>query len=79
MVVEAPDCISYLPDECLSVIFQSLSYADKKRYSLVCRRWLMIESHSRHRLSLNAYADLLPPVPMLFTRFNSVNKLALKW
>ncbi|CAL1389812.1 unnamed protein product [Linum trigynum] len=68
MVVEARDCISYMPDECLSVIFQSLS-----------RRWLMIEGQSCHRLSLNAQADLLPLVPMLFTRFDSVTKLALKW
>ncbi|CAI0465061.1 unnamed protein product [Linum tenue] len=78
MVVEAPDYISDLPDECLAVIFQSLSSADRKRSSLVCRRWLMIEGQSRHRLSLNAQGDLLLRVPKLFTRFDSVTKLALK-
>ncbi|CAI0446843.1 unnamed protein product [Linum tenue] len=46
MVVEAPDYISNLPNECFSVVFQSLSYADRKRYSLVCHRWRMIEGQS---------------------------------
>ncbi|KAG8632655.1 F-box protein At1g47056 [Manihot esculenta] len=72
------DYISNLPDECLACIFQSLSSGDRKRCSLVCRRWLRIEGQSRHRLSLNAQSDLLPMVPALFSRFDAVTKLALK-
>lgn len=72
------DYISDLPDECLAFIFQSLSSGDRKRCSLVCRRWLQVEGQSRHRLSLNAQSDLLPIIPSLFSRFDSVTKLALK-
>ncbi|XP_057423435.1 F-box protein At1g47056-like [Lotus japonicus] len=72
------DYISDLPDECLAVVFQSLSSADRNRCSLVCRRWLMVEGQSRHRLSLNAQMDLLPVITSLFSRFDSVTKLALK-
>ncbi|KAH8487990.1 hypothetical protein H0E87_023893 [Populus deltoides] len=75
---EGPDYISDLPDECLACIFQSLNSGDRKHCSLVCRRWLRIEGQSRHRLSLNAQSDLLPLVPFLFSRFDSVTKLALK-
>ncbi|CAN1163929.1 Putative F-box/LRR-repeat protein 8 [Linum perenne] len=75
---ESLDYISDLPDECLASIFQSLSSADRKRCSQVSRRWLKIEGQSRHRLSLNAQADLLPFVPTLFSRFDSVTKLALR-
>ncbi|KAI4316671.1 hypothetical protein L6164_024627 [Bauhinia variegata] len=73
-----PDYISDLPDECLACIFQSLGSADRNRCSLVCRRWLRIEGQSRHRLSLNAQSDLLSVAPSLFSRFDSVTKLALK-
>lgn len=73
-----PDYISELPDECLACIFQSLGSGDRKRCSLVCSRWLQIEGQSRHRLSLNAQADLLPMIPFLFSRFDAVTKLALK-
>ncbi|PON94253.1 F-box domain containing protein [Trema orientale] len=72
------DYISDLPDECLAFIFQSLGSGDRKRCSLVCRRWLKIEGQSRHRLSLNAQSDLLPIIPSLFSRFDAVTKLALK-
>ncbi|KAI4337011.1 hypothetical protein L6164_015473 [Bauhinia variegata] len=72
------DYISHLPDECLASIFQSLSSADRNRCSLVCLRWLRVEGQSRHRLSLNAQSDLLLVVPSLFSRFDSVTKLALK-
>ncbi|KAM6543043.1 hypothetical protein CsatB_007490 [Cannabis sativa] len=72
------DYISDLPEECLAVIFQSLGSGDRKRCSLVCRRWLKIEGQSRHRLSLNAQADLFPMIPSLFDRFDAVTKLALK-
>ncbi|KAF5955601.1 hypothetical protein HYC85_008457 [Camellia sinensis] len=72
------DYISNLPDECLASIFMSLGSGDRKRCSLVCRRWLGVEGQSRHRLSLNAQSDLLSMIPALFSRFDSVTKLALK-
>ncbi|KAF7830593.1 F-box protein [Senna tora] len=78
VIHEDADYISHLPDECLACIFQSLGSADRNRCSLVCRRWLQIEGQSRHRLSLNAQSDLLPVVPSIFSRFDSVTKLALK-
>ncbi|KAH6758916.1 VIER F-box protein 3 [Perilla frutescens var. frutescens] len=67
-----------LPDECLACIFQSLSAGDRKRASLVCRRWLGVEGQSRHRLSLNAQSELAGVIPRLFVRFDAVTKLALK-
>ncbi|KAK6160655.1 hypothetical protein DH2020_004036 [Rehmannia glutinosa] len=67
-----------LPDECLACVFQSLSSGDRKRSSLVCRRWLRVEGQSRHRLSLNAKAELTNVIPKLFVRFDSITKLALK-
>lgn len=72
------DYISDLPNECLASVFQFLGSADRNRCSLVCRRWLQIEGQSRHRLSLNAESELFPAIPSLFTRFDSVTKLALK-
>ncbi|KAL9285928.1 putative F-box/LRR-repeat protein 8 [Arabidopsis thaliana] len=75
---EPYDYISNLPDECLSLIFQSLTCADLKRCSLVCRRWLTIEGQCRHRLSLKAQSDLISVIPSLFTRFDSVTKLVLR-
>ncbi|KAK9270563.1 hypothetical protein L1049_026144 [Liquidambar formosana] len=78
IVDEVSDYTSDLPDECLACIFQFLGSGDRKRCSLVCRRWLRIEGQSRHRLSLNAQSDLLPLIPSLFSRFDSVTKLALK-
>ncbi|KAI3465315.1 hypothetical protein Pfo_021978 [Paulownia fortunei] len=67
-----------LPDECLACIFQSLSSGDRKRSSLVCRRWLRVDGQSRHRLSLNAKSELANFIPRLFIRFDAVIKLALK-
>ncbi|KAG1363939.1 F-box protein [Cocos nucifera] len=67
-----------LPDECLALIFQSLGSGDRKRCSLVCRRWLVVEGQGRHRLSLDARAALLEAVPSLFSRFDAVSKLALR-
>ncbi|XP_058725138.1 F-box protein At1g47056-like [Vicia villosa] len=72
------DYISDLPDECLAIVFQSLSPGDRNQCSLVCRRWLVVEGQSRQRLSLSAKLDLLPVIPSLFNRFDSVTKLALK-
>ncbi|CAH9069288.1 unnamed protein product [Cuscuta europaea] len=67
-----------IPDECLALIFQFLSAGDRNSCSLVCRRWLSVEGTSRHRLSLNAKSDILSHVPVIFSRFNSVTKLALR-
>ncbi|XP_078430925.1 F-box protein At1g47056-like [Wolffia australiana] len=67
-----------LPDECLAIVFQSLGPADRNNCSLVCKRWLSIEGQSRHRISLDARAALLEAIPTLFSRFDSVTKLALK-
>ncbi|KAF8410117.1 hypothetical protein HHK36_002639 [Tetracentron sinense] len=77
-IVGGRDYISELPDDCLACIFQSIGSGDRKRCSLVCRRWLHVEGQSRHRLSLNAQSDLLPFIPDLFSRFDAVTKLALK-
>ncbi|KAM0942743.1 putative F-box domain, leucine-rich repeat domain superfamily, F-box-like domain superfamily [Dioscorea sansibarensis] len=67
-----------LPDECLALVFHSLGSGDRKRCSLVCRRWLAVEGQSRQRLSLDARAALLSAAPSLFSRFDAVSKLALK-
>ncbi|XP_059642551.1 F-box protein At1g47056-like [Cornus florida] len=72
------DYISELPDECLALIFQSLSSGDRRQISLVSRRWLRVEGQSRYRLSLSAKSDLLPHIPSLFSRFDSVTKLSLR-
>ncbi|KAK1292680.1 putative F-box/LRR-repeat protein 8 [Acorus calamus] len=69
---------SDLPDECLALVFHSLGSGDRKNCSLVCHRWLLLEGQSRHRLSLDARSALLSAVPSLFSRFDSVTKLALK-
>ncbi|XP_039015388.1 F-box protein At1g47056-like [Hibiscus syriacus] len=73
------DFISVLPDECLACIFQFLSPDDRKHCSLVYRRWLKTEGQSRHRLSLNAQSDLQHLIPSIFSRFDAVTKLALKY
>lgn len=75
---ENRDYTDDLPDECLALIFQSLSSGDRKRCSLVCRRWFLVEGISRHRLSLNAKAEIAPDIPSIFSRFDSVTKLALR-
>lgn len=72
------DFTSDLPDECLAHVFQSLGSGDRKRCSLVCRRWLCVEGQSRNRLSLDARSELQLVIPSLFSRFDSVSKLALK-
>ncbi|XXG63824.1 hypothetical protein AAC387_Pa05g1925 [Persea americana] len=72
------DFISDLPDECLALVFQSLGSGDRKRCSLVCQRWFRVEGQSRSRLSLDARSDLQPSIDSIFSRFDSVSKLALK-
>ncbi|XP_024020644.1 F-box protein SKIP2 [Morus notabilis] len=67
-----------LPDECLALVFQFLGAGDRKRCSLVCKRWFRVDGQNRCRLSLNAQSDILPFVPSLFARFDSVTKLALR-
>ncbi|TKY70610.1 F-box protein SKIP2 [Spatholobus suberectus] len=74
----AADHTLRLSDDCLAAIFHFLSATDRKRCSLVCRRWRRVDGQRRHRLSLNAQPELLDFVPSLFNRFDSVTKLALK-
>lgn len=76
--VDGPDYTSDLPDDILACIFQFLSTGDRKRCSLVCQRWLLVEGRSRYRLSLNAQSEIIPLIPRIFFRFDSVSKLALK-
>ncbi|KAF9621920.1 hypothetical protein IFM89_029140 [Coptis chinensis] len=72
------DIISDLPDELLANIFHYLNSSDRNKCSLVCRRWFIIEGQSRTRLSLDARSDLVISIQYLFSRFDSVSKLALK-
>ncbi|KAK4262337.1 hypothetical protein QN277_027908 [Acacia crassicarpa] len=72
------DYTADLPDDCLAGIFHFLSAGDRKRCSLVCRRWLRVDGQSRHRLSLHAPEGLQDFIPSLFDRFNLVTKLALR-
>ncbi|KAL0729995.1 hypothetical protein Bca4012_026088 [Brassica carinata] len=72
------DLTADLPDDCLAHIFQFLTAGDRKRFSLVSKRWLLIDGQNRHRLSLAAKAEILPFLPSIFTRFDSVTKLALR-
>ncbi|XP_042488688.1 F-box protein At1g47056-like [Macadamia integrifolia] len=73
--------ISDLPDECLAYIFKSLCTLHRESCSLVCRRWLYVEGHSRHCLSISFQAEpeFLPFIPSFFTRFDAVTELALKY
>ncbi|KAI3665687.1 hypothetical protein L6452_44317 [Arctium lappa] len=72
------DYTSEIPDECLAIVFQFLNSGERKRCSLVSRRWLLVEGQSRHRLALNAQSDLISVIPAIFSRFDSVTKLALR-
>ncbi|CAD6219923.1 unnamed protein product [Miscanthus lutarioriparius] len=69
-----------LPEELLALVFGLLGSGDRKRCSLVCRRWLAVEAASRLRLALDARAPLLADsaLPRLLARFPAVSKLALK-
>lgn len=73
-----PDYTAELPEELLAVVFGLLGSGDRKRCSLVCRRWLAAEAASRLRLALDARAPLLAAAPGLLARFSAVSKLALK-
>ncbi|KAG7565124.1 Leucine-rich repeat cysteine-containing subtype [Arabidopsis suecica] len=72
------DFTANLPDDCLAHVFQFLSAGDRKRCSLVSKRWLFVDGQNRHRLSLDAKAEILPFLPCIFNRFDSVTKLALR-
>ncbi|KAM7265809.1 hypothetical protein ACFE04_003492 [Oxalis oulophora] len=72
------DYTNYLPDACLANIFQFLNAGERKRCSLVCKRWLIVDGQNRHRLSLKAQAEIVPSLPVIFTRFDAVVKLALR-
>ncbi|KAL0657004.1 hypothetical protein Bca4012_077588 [Brassica carinata] len=67
-----------LPDECLAHVFQYLGAGDRKRCSLVCKRWLFVDGQNRHRLSLDARAEIFSFLTSMFDRFDSVTKLALR-
>ncbi|KAL6600473.1 hypothetical protein ACP70R_045273 [Stipagrostis hirtigluma subsp. patula] len=77
---EGVDHTADLPEELLALVFSLLGSGDRKRCSLVCRRWLAAEAASRLRLALDARAPLLSPaaLPRLLDRFPAVSKLALK-
>ncbi|XP_050207088.1 F-box protein SKIP2 [Mercurialis annua] len=72
------DYTDNIPDECLAYIFQFLSAGDRKNCSSVCRRWDLVDGRNRHRLSLKAQSEIISYIPSLFTRFDSVTKLALR-
>ncbi|CAN8264146.1 unnamed protein product [Cochlearia groenlandica] len=75
---ESMDYSEDLPDECLAHVFQYLGAADRKRCSLVCKRWLFVDGQSRHRLSLDARDEIFSFLTSMFNRFDSVTKLALR-
>ncbi|XVE87067.1 hypothetical protein DITRI_Ditri18aG0086500 [Diplodiscus trichospermus] len=72
------DYTAEIPDECLAYVFQFLGPGDRNWCSLVCKRWLLVDGWSRNRLSLNAQSEIEASLPSLFTRFDSVTKLALR-
>jgi F-box/leucine-rich repeat protein 7 len=67
-----------LPEELLAVVFGLLGSGDRKRCSLVCRRWLAAEAASGLRLALDTRAPLLAAAPGILDRFSAVSNLALK-
>ncbi|KAF3792052.1 F-box protein [Nymphaea thermarum] len=75
--MEKRDLTLDLPDDCLALVFHHLSTADRNRCSLVCRRWLAVDSLSRYRLSLRATASL-PASSLLGCRFPSLSRLTLR-
>ncbi|VVB05115.1 unnamed protein product [Arabis nemorensis] len=72
------DLTGDLPGDCIAHIFQFLNAGDRKRCSLVCKRWLFIDGQNRYRLSLDARAEILPFLSNMFNRFDSVTKLTLR-
>ncbi|XP_010464300.1 PREDICTED: F-box protein SKIP2-like [Camelina sativa] len=78
VTVRDRDFTGDLPDECLAHIFQFLGAGDRKRCSLVCKRWLFVDGQYRHRLSLDAKDEIFSFLTSMFNRFDSVTKLALR-
>ncbi|KAL6652433.1 hypothetical protein ACP70R_011358 [Stipagrostis hirtigluma subsp. patula] len=74
----ARDYTEDLPDEILTLVFASLSPADRNACSLACARWKDVDASTRHRLSLDARAALGAAAPAIFARFTAVTKLALR-
>ncbi|KAK9269583.1 hypothetical protein L1049_001359 [Liquidambar formosana] len=74
----AADLTVGLPDECLAWVFNKLSCQDRNSCSLVCKRWRLVDSKSRQRLTLLARSDISPLVSTLLSRFSSVSILSLK-
>uniref|UniRef100_A0ACD5UD44 Uncharacterized protein n=1 Tax=Avena sativa TaxID=4498 RepID=A0ACD5UD44_AVESA len=67
-----------LPDEILTLVFASLTPAERNACSLTCARWKEVDAATRHRLSLDARAMLGYAAPAIFGRFTAVTKLALR-
>ncbi|XP_010444675.1 PREDICTED: F-box protein SKIP2 [Camelina sativa] len=78
VAVRDRDFTGDLPDECLAHVFQFLGAGDRKRCSLVCKRWLFVDGQYRHRLSLDAKDEIFSFLTSMFNRFDSVTKLALR-
>ena len=55
----AEDHTTDLPEELLTLVFLLLGSVNRKRCSLVCRRWLSVKASSCLRLTLDARALLL--------------------
>ena len=74
----ARDHTQDLPDEILTLVFASLTPAERNACSLTCARWKEVDAATRHRLSLDARAMLGYNTPAIFSRFTAVTKLALR-
>ncbi|KAL4599278.1 hypothetical protein ACB092_11G116100, partial [Castanea dentata] len=73
------DLTQTLPDECLIHVLEKLGCHDRNTCSLVCKRWRLLDSKSRHRLSLHALSDISASLlQALLSRFSSVSILSLK-
>ncbi|KAF6161502.1 hypothetical protein GIB67_009381 [Kingdonia uniflora] len=73
------DLTLHLPDECVAIVFTKLGCQDRNASSLVCKRWRLIDSNSRHHLVLLARSHLSPSLyTLLYSRFSSVSILSLK-
>ena len=72
------DYTTWLPDECLACVFEKMSAQDRTRCSLVCKRFLLVESRARERLTLRAHASIISDLPSIFTRFDHITKLCLR-
>lgn len=73
------DLTQTLPDECLIHVLEKLGCHDRNTCSLVCKRWRLLDSKSRHRLSLHALSDISASLlQALLSRFSCVSILSLK-